>query len=151
MTTSTHDLTRMIKSVPSSLHEHFLGVFPIDRLPILTPIVRYPLCFIINSDSSNLPGTHWTAVYISASRVGEYFDSFGYQPPTRLQRWLNVNCRFWLFSQHFIQGPLSYTCGLYTVYYLDKRFSGCTLRIILQTLLNSTNADKFVLDYASKL
>ena len=51
----------------------FIGIFSMDKLPHHLP--HLPILLIVNTDSSNLPGKHWKAVYISSDKVGEVFDS----------------------------------------------------------------------------
>ena len=56
----------------------FQGVFPSDVLPI--SIKQYPACFIANVDKSNMPGSHWIAIYIDKDKQGTFFDSYGNKP-----------------------------------------------------------------------
>lgn len=62
-----------------SANTHFLGVLACDQLP-KTPVQNLPSSVIINTHSSDLPGEHWLAVYITEDRVGCFFDSFGNEP-----------------------------------------------------------------------
>ena len=59
-----------------SANTHFLGVLACDQLPE-RPVQKLPASLIINMHSSDLPGEHWLAVYISEDCVGWFFDSFG--------------------------------------------------------------------------
>ena len=129
--------TSQMRRIMASRHaSHFIGVYPIDRLPILAPPSHYRhchwtsrrredtqrgYCFIVNMDPAHLPGSHWLAVYINTDqrRPAEIFDSYGRAPPLRLQHWLSRHCRRWVHNKRFIQGPLTALCGVYCVFVLD--------------------------------
>jgi hypothetical protein len=51
--------------------ENFIGCFPCDVIPKCS---NFPSLFILNTDSSNLKGTHWFAVREDETTV-EVFDS----------------------------------------------------------------------------
>ena len=44
----------------SKLGSLWLGVYPIDKIPFLTEG-----CFVVNTQTSTLPGEHWLAVNIT--------------------------------------------------------------------------------------
>lgn len=52
----------------------FKGVFPCDSIPKKFTL---PAIFVINLSPHTESGSHWVSVYISSSRFGYYFDSFG--------------------------------------------------------------------------
>ena len=57
-----------------------LGTHPFDQAPKLAG-VKTPFAFVLNSDPSHLPGSHWLAFYQeSATLPLEMFDSFGFLP-----------------------------------------------------------------------
>ena len=141
---TNHKLKQIINRLPC-LKARFLGVFPRDKLPNLPR--QLPACFIINSDSANLPGQHWTAIYISHNRIADYFDSYGFLPPTQVQRWLNLNSRFWFYNSHCMQKPLSAVCGFYCIYFLINRFSGVSLQHIITSLVSIADIDEYVKNY----
>ena len=60
------------------LGQHWLGVFTLDKIPILEPGG-----FIVNTHTSNLPGEHWIAVHINPSEI-KVFDPLGYYYPPKL-------------------------------------------------------------------
>ena len=120
------------------LRRCFLGVFPINRLPYIR---RYPAALIVNTDTHNLPGQHWIAVYIDENKLGEVFDSFGRLPPTRLQRWMNVNCRRgWTYSANALQFPFSTNCGAFCLYCLLHCSRNYSLTRIVSHLSTSSFA-----------
>jgi hypothetical protein len=61
---------------------HFRGVFTRDTLP------AYPLLkesMVVNLDSANNKGgTHWVCCRKENDESVEFFDSFGFQPPSEL-------------------------------------------------------------------
>lgn len=108
----------------ANLGLHYVGCYPADNLPTVD---RNPFAFITNLDPSNLPGTHWVAIYIN-NRKGEYFDSGGFYPPPRLEKYLNRYCLDWKYNKKLIQHPKSSTCGRYCMYFVKNRPKDKTLR-----------------------
>ena len=47
----------------------FADVLPSDRLPAK---IRKPKGFILNTDPSNKPGTHWVAMFLVTNGKGEF-------------------------------------------------------------------------------
>ena len=140
---NTQQIQRIVKQIPE-VRRHFLGVFPRDRLPPSRVRLRLPACFIINSDTANLPGQHWTAVFIDSEKRGYYFDSYGYLPPPRLQRWLNTNTRKWSYNTAFLQSIYSSLCGYYCLYFLFQMCCGKDLQSIVNRLYYSRNSDRYI-------
>ena len=85
----TSDKILSLVSKDKKLSNSFIGVYPIDKLPHLKPPVgtgrrRKPITLIVNTDTENLDGQHWLAVFIDhENNVGEVFDSFAQIPPSR--------------------------------------------------------------------
>ena len=94
----------------------FLGVFPINYLP--NKILQLPVLFIINTNTMNLPGQHWKAVYLSVNGNGEIFDSLAMPISLTLQQWMNTFSKKWITSTLTIQNPLSPSCGGYVLYFV---------------------------------
>ncbi len=65
---------------------HFVGVFPLNRLP---PHLMSPSNFIVNTDTHNLPGTHWLAVSYQKPNIIHVFDPFGLFYPHLLRQYLH--------------------------------------------------------------
>ena len=71
-TTFSSDLLRIGKSL---LKGKFAGIFPADKIPILTEKVPYA---IVNLDDSNESGSHWVAIAKDPSKPKIiFYDSFG--------------------------------------------------------------------------
>ena len=62
----------------------YLGTFPLDKVPLHFIKDAQLQHFIINTQTSNLPGQHWIAVTIYQRNKAYIFDSFGIPPPTLL-------------------------------------------------------------------
>jgi hypothetical protein len=57
----------------------FVGVYPLNRLPQFLK----PGCYVINTQTSELPGEHWIAVYVECYKI-KVFDSYGFFYPDKL-------------------------------------------------------------------
>ena len=97
----------------------FQGVFPISRLP--HAVNAYPFFMIVNTQSHNLPGEHWIAVFIGSNRRGEIFDSLALPLSNRLVRWMNAFCFSFRRNSLAYQHPLSARCGVYVLYFVLNR------------------------------
>ena len=58
--------------------KYFKGVYAANQLPFI--LDSYPAAFVVNTDPSDLPGTHWVAFYFDMNGKGEFFDSYGKAP-----------------------------------------------------------------------
>lgn len=125
----------------------FLGVFSRDELPAMIP--HYPCSLIINTDTKNLPGKHWVAIYISSFREGEYFDSFGQQPSEYVGKWLNQFTLYWkVVNKYPLQNALSLYCGSYALYFINERPQRRNVRDVKQVFtLDVFRNDDFVKRY----
>lgn len=119
----------------------FLGVFALDGLPQHLP--HLPILLIVNTDTKNLPGQHWKAIYISNERQGEVFDSLAMPVSIHLQRWMNSFTHKWTQNSKVIQNPLSPSCGAFVLYYvltrLTKRNMTSCLRVFSKDLYYNDN------------
>ena len=97
----------------------FLGIFSMDKLPHYLP--HLPILFIVNTDSANLPGKHWKAVYISSDKIGEVFDFLALPIGIYLQRWMTTFARKWTVSKVRVQNPSSATYCAFTLYFVLNR------------------------------
>ena len=116
-----HTLSKM-----SVFKNHFIHVGASDQLPSLFYV---PAAIIANTDSHDLPGSHWIAFYAHTYENVEFFDSFGRAP------FINHHIEF--LKKHFIsytynsrqvQSEISGFCGHYCLLYLFYRASGYTVR-----------------------
>jgi len=75
--------TNQIADVASKHVDNFIGVFPLDKLPIHLPHGGQTR-FIVNTDSHNLSGQHWIAVSYEKGGIMRAFDPLGVHYPSRL-------------------------------------------------------------------
>ena len=76
---STTDISHKLQGLAN-----FAGVFPVDNLPLTA--ARFQKINFVNTDSGNLPGTHWIAVWYNGDNSpSEIFDSFALTPPAAVQ------------------------------------------------------------------
>ena len=144
---STLDLETFInKFADAKTKEAFLGVFPINHLPQRLP--KSPVLFIINTNSSNLPGQHWKAVYISKNLNGEVLDSLATPTDLILEHWMNRFSRRWSVSTLTLQNPLSPTCGAYVLYFIMSRLNCTSLKSCMTPFTsNVIENDEFVAQF----
>ena len=130
----------------------FRGVYPHNRLPLLLPLNDdddLPLSLIVNTDSHNLPGRHWTSVYIDKQRHGELFDSLTTPPSAHLARFMSYYSRRWVTNRLVYQHPLSSYCGVYVLLHVLQRHNYDSLETFCTTHFTSslTHNETVVRDY----
>lgn len=95
-----------------------VGIFNKDQLPA-TPRNGF---YIINLQDdldvygNDLPGTHWTILYIEGKHA-VYFDSFGFAPPYQVQNFLKPFIPY-PYNTQVIQSMRSTVCGKYVLYFM---------------------------------
>lgn len=104
----TEQLNRMGKQL---MGNSYLGTFALDQLPAIIFANEPMLHFIINTQTSNLPGQHWIAVTINRNKA-YVFDSFGLPPPQLLISQLRqYGVRRILYNSRQIQPINTQMCG----------------------------------------
>ena len=141
---TTLDLENFIlQFADDATRKAFLGVFPMNYLP--RKISRLPVLFIINTNTGNLPGQHWKAVYISTKSIGEVFDSLATPIGLQLQQWMNRFTKRWIPSTMTLQNPISPSCGGYVLYFAMTRLNHKSLKACLAPFTNNViDNDRFV-------
>ena len=114
-------------------YKKFKGAFPCDKIPNF-PDNEYSI--IINTDRSDLPGSHWTVLVIRGNNV-YYFDSFGrlydnFSFPDDYREYLSRICvnKKIFFQKKVLQGFHNNTCGEYCIYFIkqmEKKLSFSTI------------------------
>ena len=151
---TTLDLENFIdKYADEETKQAFLGAFPLDCLPQRISPTQLPVLFIVNTNSSNLPGQHWKAVYVSKQRIGEVFDSLAVPVSLKLQQWLNEFTRKWSPSRLTLQNPLAATCGGYVLYYVMcrlhfKSINSCLSPFTSNVFTNDDYVEEFFRQFA---
>jgi hypothetical protein len=96
------------------LGSSWLGVFPLDHIPMIEPGG-----FIVNTQTSNLPGEHWIAVYIKPFEIN-VFDPLGCYYPSLLVNTLErMSCTI-KYNKYHCQDPLTQSCGQYCLLWLTS-------------------------------
>ena len=119
--------------------KNFLGVFAKDHLPAALPPFR-PLLLVVNTDPDYKTGEHWIAIYIGARGCGEYFDSYGKEPPSLFSSFLNKHCSEWIINSTRIQSVVSGSCGQYCIFYCLFKQIGVTMKDIINCFLPEDTA-----------
>jgi hypothetical protein len=112
-----YDLMELMRSEP-----HFIGVYPLDRLPQHVPPKAVPLKLIVNLDPINLEGSHWVALYRRMNDgQGYYFDTYARPPPNEIKCWLESKCNTWKHNTRVLQAATDRTsCGFLCVTFLRQ-------------------------------
>ncbi len=140
----------------------YLGVLPFDWFPSAALASARSSCyFIINTDTSNEPGTHWLAIYFD-TRLGqtEFFDSYGNSPTYyNLNSTHFTSARTLAYNRHQLQSDTSFVCGQYCVYFLYSRIFAHTSHsiadfsnnLLLRFGSQQNTRDRFVSNYINQL
>lgn len=116
----------IIANSNAAVTDAYIGIFAINTLP--PNISTVPVLLVVNNDTSNLPGRHWKAIFISAERHGEVFDSSATPVSLALETWMNTFTRRWVCSTLTIQHPLSPSCGGFVLHYILHRLGEKSLK-----------------------
>lgn len=102
----------------------FYHVSACDLLPKELPIDR-DCIFVINLDVSSQSGSHWVALFISATnqskknkkcRHSMYFDSYGLPPSnTHIRSFIKKNSNYTSWNHKKLQSDYSIVCGIYCI------------------------------------
>jgi len=93
---SNYDLQDWVKQLGI---KYFRGVFSKDTLP---KQIKNKECGIINLDNHIGLGTHWVA-YRNIDRFCEYFDSFGLNIPSEVDKYMSTSGKQLVYSTDEIQ------------------------------------------------
>ena len=117
-----------------ALDRVYRGALPSDGLPRRLE-TDLPLAFIVNTDPTGQPGTHWLALWIEDQQC-QVFDSFAlplqiYPGVDPLIHWLDRHCKNITTNRQSVQAVTSQTCGYYALFYLMLKSEGGTLEQFL--------------------
>lgn len=131
---NTFEINKALK-----LLAYFKGTYPRDKIPVTK---ERPAAFIVNTDASSSPGTHWVAIFLDTDMRGEYFDPFGLPPlVAEFNLYLAQNCpNGYTWSNQTIQNVSfnSTVCGQYCILFVKLRSLGYTFCDMMQ-LFSCTN------------
>jgi hypothetical protein len=103
------------------LQQYFRGVFSADNY-----ILSKEGIYIVNSEQSFLPGSHWVVYYVQKDCI-EFFDSLGKNGA----HYSLKNCI--VFNDKLLQGDMP-VCGYYCLYYCLLRCRGISMCSIVNSL-----------------
>jgi hypothetical protein len=96
--------------------------------------VKKPAVFVVNTDTSNKPGSHWVCFYFPKSNYAEFFDSLGNSPDyywNSFKNFLIANSSRYFYNTNRIQDYKSQLCGEYCIYYILERCQGVSFKHII--------------------
>jgi len=139
---TTHELNYLLAN-----KKWFRGTHPIDHIPVL----KNKQGTILNYHNSDLPGSHWVALWKDKNKY-YYFDSYGVLPPSQV---LDIIRNKGFTNIHRFQQYGTDLCGLYAVYVLNELSNGKSFADIVYSFeLKNRDAnrdnDELVLSYAEK-
>lgn len=133
--------TELEKFGKQLLGRRFHGVFPLNITPTYS---SSNFAFTMNTDTSNLPGTHWIAVLVR-DNVGYVFNTFGLPPPLKLKNWLNQHCHKWSCNTRIIQSYTSNLCGYFCLHFMYFAFMPYLQNVLFSDIVNLLYPVKFSL------
>ena len=141
--------SRLLRILKRRCRGTLLVIFPSDRIPRNLPR-RRPLLLVCNTDPQHKPGEHWIVIYVGTESTGEYFDSYGQEPPPVFRTFLDKHCvNGWIRNELQMQSAISRFCGHYCVFYCLFKMMNYNMQSIVDcfsndTMLNDTVVHKFV-------
>lgn len=131
---NTREIFRLISS------DLFVKRYPLVRVLARNQLPRYidrtkPAVFVVNTDPSWRPGSHWVGLHYDGMGQFEYFDSFGL-PPTvyrNIHRFITRNSdRPVGYNSRILQDVLSDYCGLYVIHFVLMKARGANMKDLLR-------------------
>jgi hypothetical protein len=116
-----------------SKHEEFGGVYALDEVHEAPFNLDENMGIIINLDTSDLPGSHWVALWMdNDEKSWDYYDSYGEDPPVMLMEQIQdimINLAPEMYYKFRInrvvqQRSNSDTCGFFAMRFLLDRMEG---------------------------
>ena len=125
-TTDENQLTKLLsKKLPLSFRGIYSSYELVHSPRAMGWPVQPPHALIINTDSKNLPGKHWVAIYITENGQGEVMDT---------HRWIN--------NKYLIQPPKSDSCGQFCADYLIRRSLADSMDSVLAIFTTNLHANE---------
>ena len=121
----------------------FRGVFPKDTLPKHTGPL--PAFYIINTDTHNLPGRHWKALFINEKHQGEVFDSLALPISNKVIQFMNQHTTKWQTNSKAYQDLLSTQCGAFVLYYITQRLRYDSFKDVCSTFSHNVRDNELMI------
>ena len=93
-----------------------------------------PAAFIVNTETAWQEGAHWLAIFIPKAGPAEFFDSLGNSPihyDLDFQTFLLQEKPCFMYNTHRLQNFGSDLCGLFCLYFIEKRIQNISFHDIL--------------------
>lgn len=131
----TSEFKLYFEKIPLLL-KHFIGVFPIDKLPVKLNKKQF---FVANLDPSYKEGSHWICFIRLENTECEIFDSLGVKINTILP-YIAFNQRFtFIYNTTPVQSLNSTLCGKFVITFLIERMLNQTMEFndLLEDIFSS--------------
>ena len=123
------------------IKQKFIGVYPIDRIPLVLPPKSLT---IVNLDPSDKKGSHWIVIHHITKGKIEHFDSLGNKPDKKIHNLLTANNMTYKYNNKRIQNFFTDTCGLYCIYYSYYSARGRSMEEILNDFSSNLNLNELI-------
>ena len=131
-------------SEDSYISKIFFGVYPADA----EVDCRRPGLYILNTDISSNPGTHWVLILVVDNCDGYIFDSLGFTGEYTERIVRAVHGRAFVVTKMALQADNTQMCGGYTLYFARKLAEGCNVdSALLPFTQNHVANDCFIQNY----
>ena len=144
---NTDEIEKAICQDPSA-EAIFGGVYARDQLP---ESIKYPAAMVWNTDPADQPGEHWVAAYFDEDGIGEYFDSYGLEPPPYFEQYMERHSKQWIWNQIQLQDLWTSACGHFCVFYVIYRSRGIPMEDIMEQLNCIEHNDQYVMESVTAL
>ena len=147
----TEDFFNFFKKLPA-INQHFVGVFPIVKLPTSMKKRTFLIC---NLDPSWKGGSHWITFFKTATNECEIFDSLGFRPETVVP-YLKFKQKLSLVtSPTVLQSENSKLCGKFCITFCVERLLNPDLELdhLLEEVFSSdlNKNDEIVITFCNKI
>ena len=95
----------------------FKGAYPADRVPLMERSKNQ--AFIINTDTNDRPGSHWTALFIKSGEC-TFFDPFGSECMNvfLLKQLRNIGLKKYKYNAKQVQPFKNNNCGYFCISFI---------------------------------
>ena len=91
-----------------------------------------PALFIVNTDTSDKPGSHWIVVFVKDCKISEYFDPLGKSPDGYFSNYLSEQSKSYSYNTKRCQNYGTNICGQYCLFYCYFRARGYSMEDIVK-------------------
>ena len=129
--------------------EAFGGVFASDTFLSCKRVRRK--IYIVNTDTSDGPGKHWVAIFITSRGRIEYFDPLGHRPPPVMAVFFRRGGRTYAYNSECVQSDISSSCGQFCIFYAILRSMNQPMNVIMKYFKDISFNEKLVVTFVSNL